>query len=110
MKKNHPENPWRKRVLEQLPLLGHRNWIAIVDSAYPWQTAAGIETIATGSSQLAVAGFVLQAVSKAIHIRPALYLDAELAELREQDIPGIDAYRKGLHQLMRNDEIKALPH
>ena len=36
---------WRSRLTQELPLLGHRNWIAVVDSAYPLQTSAGIETI-----------------------------------------------------------------
>jgi len=36
-----------------LPLMGHRNWIAIVDSAYPLQCCQGIETIVSNKDQLA---------------------------------------------------------
>ena len=32
---------WQEKLEEQLPLLGHRNWILIVDSAYPLQNASG---------------------------------------------------------------------
>ena len=44
---------WRVKVQQELPLLGHRNWIMIVDSAYPLQVSPGIETIETGMDQLA---------------------------------------------------------
>jgi hypothetical protein len=41
---------WQTKLEQELPLLGHRNWIVIADSAYPWQTAPGIETINTGAT------------------------------------------------------------
>jgi hypothetical protein len=110
MKKSSPTKAWQKHVQQQLPLLGHRNWIAIVDSAYPWQSASGIETVATASSQLEVVKFVLNAVGKATHIRPLIYIDAELARLPEQDAPGIGAYRKNLDQLLSGKEPQAIPH
>ena len=34
---------WQMKVQEELPLLGHRNWIVIVDSAYPLQTSRGLK-------------------------------------------------------------------
>ena len=36
---------WKKEFEEILPMLGHRNWILVVDKAYPMQSADGIETI-----------------------------------------------------------------
>ena len=36
---------WKETLRKELPLLGHRNWIVVADSAYPLQTAPGIETI-----------------------------------------------------------------
>src|ERR1700733_11277413 len=36
---------WKTVLVDRLPLYGHRNWIVIADSAYPAQTASGIETI-----------------------------------------------------------------
>ena len=37
-----PDAPsgWRAKVAETMPSLGHRNWILIVDSAYPLQASA----------------------------------------------------------------------
>ena len=41
-------NNWRERLTEELPVLGHRNWIVVADAAYPAQCRPGIETLATG--------------------------------------------------------------
>ena len=38
---NNNNNDWRVRLKEELPLLGHRNWIAVVDSAYPTANQRG---------------------------------------------------------------------
>src|SRR5665213_988847 len=38
------QKPWTMVLDERLPLYGHRNWIVIADSAYPLQSAPGIET------------------------------------------------------------------
>ena len=34
------------------PVMGHRNWVVVADLAYPAQSRAGIETIATGVANL----------------------------------------------------------
>src|ERR1700757_1557243 len=60
---------WRSKLQQELPLLGHRNWIAVVDSAYPLQTSAGIETIETDSEHLEVVRVVFEELGKAKHIR-----------------------------------------
>jgi hypothetical protein len=101
---------WRQQVRQQLPLLGHRNWIAVVDSAYPWQVAPGVETIATGAAQLDVVTFVLGEVAKATHVRPSLFLDAELERLPEKDAPGIESYRRKLTRLLASRAAEELPH
>src|SRR5271165_1940011 len=42
---------WQTKVADEMPLLGHRNWILVVDSAYPLQTSPGVETIETNEAQ-----------------------------------------------------------
>ena len=54
---------WLKTLIKELPRFGHRNWIVIADSAYPAQTAPGIETIVTDEHQLAVVKAVLESCS-----------------------------------------------
>src|SRR6201999_203553 len=84
---------WHTKLNQELPLLGHRNWILIVDSAYPLQTSPGVETIETNEDQLNVTRTVLDAIDKSIQVRPVVIMDAELPFLNDEDAPGVSAYR-----------------
>jgi len=101
---------WRAKVAEALPLLGHRNWILVVDSAYPLQSGTGIETIETGAGQLEVVRQVLGAIDRSIHVRSVIQMDAELPFLPEEDAPGVSAYRAEIADLLRAYPIDSLPH
>ncbi len=101
---------WRVRLNQQLKLMGHRNWIAVVDSAYPLQTSAGIETIETNDDQLEVVKIVLGEIAKAKHVRPVVFTDAELKVVPENDARGVTAYREALSNLLAKDEPQSLPH
>lgn len=105
-----PSQDWRSKLAQELPVLGHRNWILVADSAYPAQSRAGIETIATNADQLEVVKAVLGAVDNAPHVRPNVYLDAEIDYVPERDAPGIDAYRKKLDTMLRGHNVKKLAH
>jgi len=102
--------PWRERVVQELPRLGHRNWIVIADAAYPLQSRAGIETIAVRENQLAALKYVLAALNASKHVRPVIYLDAELPHVPEEDAPGIAAHRKELTSLLKQHKPHSLPH
>jgi len=101
---------WRKRVADALLLLGHRNWVVVADAAYPAQCRAGIDTVATGADQLKVLRAVLEALDAAQHVRPTIYLDAELQHVPEQHAPGIDAYRAALAKLLGDRPVTSIPH
>ncbi len=85
---------WQAKLQQELPLLGHRNWIVIVDSAYPLQTSPGIETIETGQDQITVVRDVLNVLSHAIQVRPVVFMDAELPFVPEKEAPGVTRYRQ----------------
>lgn len=93
-----------------MPLLGHRNWILVVDSAYPLQVAPGVETIDTNSGQAEVLQYVLNAVGRSIQVRPEIYMDAELPFISDQDAPGASAYRVHIAAILRGYTIQSLPH
>lgn len=101
---------WQARLKQELPLLGHRNWIAVVDSAYPLQTSAGIETIETDDDQLDVVKAVLDQVNKAKHVRPVIFTDAELKVVPESDAKGVTSYRGSLTKVLGKNEAQSLPH
>lgn len=104
------DDPALSAVLEQLPLMGHRNWIVVADSAYPWQSRAGIETLMARSDQLALVEAVLEALDAAAHVRPMVYLDAELEQVPEDDAPGVSAYRTRLDAILGDRPIEIRPH
>jgi hypothetical protein len=101
---------WKALLARRLPLLGHRNWICVVDSAYPLQIAPGIETIATGTKHEVVLKAVLDAVVRAPHVRPLVRLDAELAAVPEEEAPGVEALRKKMSPLLAEAPVSSLPH
>jgi len=107
-----PTDPpaWRETLVNALPLLGHRNWIAIVDSAYPAQCAEGVETIATGADQLEVVRAVLDALAGTEHVKPTIYVDKELAFVTDDLAPGITDYRDGLAKLLEGRDVNTELH
>jgi len=104
------EADWRPLLADEMPVLGHRNWIVIADSAYPAQSNPGVETIYTGAGQLAVVKGVLAALDKTKHVRPVVHLDAELPHVPEGHAPGVAAYRTELNQLLQGRRVTSLPH
>jgi D-ribose pyranose/furanose isomerase RbsD len=100
----------RGRISRILPKMGHRNWIVVADSAYPAQNKPGIETVVTGRGQLEMVQAVLDAVDKAPHVQPVVYLDSELDSVSEVDAPGIRAYRNQLGLLLKKRTVRSMPH
>jgi RbsD / FucU transport protein family len=101
---------WQQELRREIPLLGHRNWIMIVDSAYPLQVSPGVETIETNADQLQVTREVLAALDHSIHVTPNVYLDSELPYVTDQAAPGVGAYRQHLKETLINLPVKSLPH
>lgn len=104
------DEAWKTTLKQQMPLLGHRNWIVIADSAYPAQSRAGITTIATGAEQTEVVKTVLAELGKTKHVRPIIFTDAELPFVSEKDAPGITSYRKSLMVLLGKRPVQVTPH
>jgi len=104
-------NPsWHERLSDAMPLLGHRNWILVVDSAYPLQISPGIETIETDASQMEVLRAVMSAIDHSIQVRPEIFTDAELSFISDSDAPGASAYRAQIGELLRDYDIETQPH
>ena len=101
---------WKAKVAATMPLLGHRNWILIVDSAYPLQSSPGVETIDTKAGQIDVVQSVLNAINNSIHVRPDIYMDAELPFVPDQDAPGASAYRKQIADVLHGYAVESVLH
>jgi hypothetical protein len=101
---------WKEELTSQVLLFGHRNWIMIVDAAYPSQSKPAIRTILTGESQLDVVQAALEAVDQASHIRPVVFLDSEIDFITEKDARGIDTYRTQLMKLLEGQPVTKMLH
>ena len=104
------QSVWEQKLQKELPLLGHRNWIVVADSAYPLQTAPGIETVYADEDQIQVVVKVLQALAKTKHVKPIIYTDTELKHVPEKNAQGIEAYRENLHKALAERPVQILPH
>ena len=103
-------NDWRMKLKDELPLLGHRNWILIVDAAYPLQTAIGIETVDTGAPMAVVRQEVLRDLERQEHVRPSIFMDSELRYLKVEDVPGIQQYRQQVEAALGGQVVTEVPH
>ncbi|MFR9504086.1 MAG: hypothetical protein SNH73_06530 [Rikenellaceae bacterium] len=72
---------WKAEFEQVLPLLGHRNWILVVDKAYPLQSAAGMTYINSAEPIEDVLSYVMESIDSATHIKPVVYTDKELSAL-----------------------------
>ena len=88
---------WQDKLNSILPLLGHRNWILIVDKAFPLQSAPGMTFINTNEDLPAVLANVLKNIAVANHIKPIIYTDKELEYLTS---PEADELRRNLYDVI----------
>jgi L-fucose mutarotase/ribose pyranase (RbsD/FucU family) len=109
-KKAAPQSAWEKKLLAELPALGHRNWIVVADSAYPAQISPGIEVVVSGEDHFVVLNKVLKALDASRHVRPKIYLDKELSFLGDELAPGIVACRGRLDDMLKGREVKPQFH
>jgi len=101
---------WEQKLAQELPALGHRNWIVVADSAFPLQISPGIEVVVSGEDHFAVLEKVFKAVDASRHIRPRIYLDKELTYVTEDLAPGIEACRQKLDGMLKGREVVPVLH
>ena len=101
---------WKKQFQEVLPMLGHRNWILVVDKAYPLQSAEGINTIYTAEELLPVLKHVLKSIQRERHTKPVIYTDKELLFMRDDLSKGLDSFKSNLSQLLSKQDMQCIPH
>ena len=109
-KSNPPNSDW-KAVLEQdLHLLGHRNWILVVDKAFPEQSSPGMKYLYVDEELLPTLAYVLEQVEASSHVLPIIYRDKELSYITEGQVPGIDAFRTESKNLLEGRNVNTLLH
>lgn len=101
---------WKEQLNAELPLLGHRNWILVVDKAFPAQTAPGIKIINTGESLQDALQYTLQKIDRSLHVKPIIYTDKELGFITPGMVPYIENYKKQLANNLKGIEPQTLLH
>jgi hypothetical protein len=101
---------WKEALNNQLQLYGHRNWVLVVDAAYPYQSNPAIKTVVTGTKHMDVVKEALNKVKTAPHVFPEIYLDTELDFVPDKEAPGIGNYRKQLQLLVKGEKVEKVLH
>ena len=101
---------WRSEFEKIFPLLGHRNWIAVVDKAFPLQSSAGVTTVYSGESIPEVLSYVLGAVRGADYAKPVIYTDAELHYLDDTLAKGVEDLRHTYAWSFVNLDVQSIMH
>ena len=101
---------WKNEFQRMLPLLGHRNWILVVDKAYPWQSGNGITTLYTGLPLMKTLEEVVGALKTSTHAAPIFYTDKEMSFMTEDMAKGVDAYREQLKKTLEGMNTQAILH
>ena len=101
---------WKTFLKEELPLLGHRNWIVVTDMAYPLQTNPGIKTIFAAEPYEEVVETVNSMIEEAPHVFAHIYQDQEQQALSEELVPGWDEYKARMSQALDLSNVRWMPH
>jgi len=103
-------NNWKQIIDEKLPLLGHRNWILVVDKAFPLQNAAGMEYVYANGELLPTLQYVLDKVNASTHIKPVIYRDKELSYITEDQVKGVKDFITASEKIFNGQPVQTLPH
>ena len=101
---------WKTTLKEQMPLLGHRNWIVVTDMAYPLQTNPGITTLYADEPYQEVVAYVDSMIKDAPHVFAHIYQDQEQQALSEELAPGWDDYKEKLSEVLDLSNVQLVPH
>ena len=103
-------NNWKQIIDEKLPLLGHRNWILVVDKAFPQQNAPGMEYIYTNEELLPTLQYVMDKVNASSHIKPVIYRDKELTYITENQVKGVKKFITASEKIFNGQPVQTLLH
>ena len=101
---------WQTEFHQKLPLLGHRNWVLVVDKAFPLQNAQGMTVINTGEQLPVVLQEVMSSISTSTHVKPIVFTDLELDYITEDLSPGVDSLKKNIHSSLKGYKINKILH
>lgn len=101
---------WQETVRKKLDLMGHRNWILVVDKAFPEQSSPGMTYLYVDQALVPTLKEVLDLAAACSHVSPVVYRDLELKYLSDNEVPGIETFREESDRLFAGQPIQYLLH
>ena len=101
---------WKTEFKENLPMLGHRNWVLVLDKAFPEQNSSGIEYIYVEAGLNQTLQYVLNELEASDHVSPVIYRDLELEYLTEEQVKGIDKFKQESEDVLSGKKVQRLLH
>ncbi|MEN8228692.1 MAG: hypothetical protein ABFS38_11110 [Bacteroidota bacterium] len=101
---------WQQVLEHDLHLLGHRNWILVVDKAFPEQSSPGMKYLYVEEGLLPTLEYVLEKVEASTHVAPIIYQDKELSYITEEQVEGIGTFRSGVDKVLADRTVNTLLH
>lgn len=101
---------WTAKLDQKLQLLGHRNWVLVVDKAFPEQTSPGVEYMYVDEKLLPVLKQVLGRINSSSHVKPIIYRDKELEYITEEQAKGTKQFLEESKKIFGNQAVQAIPH
>ena len=105
-----PAKNWEQQFGEKLLMLGHRNWILVVDKAFPEQSSPGMEYIYANEKLLPVLKQVLNKIHQSTHVKPIIYQDKELNYITEDQAKGVKQLVQGSKLIFDLQPVKTMLH
>jgi sugar lactone lactonase YvrE len=105
-----PDGSWKDKAMRKLDLMGHRNWILVVDKAFPEQSSPGMTYLYVAQDLPAVLKEVLGMLESSTHVTPVIYRDRELEFLTEEMVPGIGVFKSETDRLLAGYATHSLLH
>jgi len=104
------EKPWMGTVRHELGYLGARNWVVIAEAAFPIQSRRGLRVIQLDADIPDVLDGVEDIIAEKHHVKPRVYVAAELEDVPYDYAPGVNAYKKKFQEALHGRETVSLDH
>ncbi|NWK56356.1 hypothetical protein HW115_12100 [Verrucomicrobiaceae bacterium N1E253] len=101
-------NPWIPTLRQELGYLGARNWVVIAEAAFPVQSRRGLRVIQLDADIPEVLEGVEDVIEEKHHVKPRVFVTAELENVPYDYAPGVNAYRKNLEAALHGRETVQL--
>lgn len=101
---------WKDFFTKQLGSMGHRNWVLVVDAAYPLHSKPGVETIVTGESPFDVLDFVLSEIDNVSHVEAKAFLDKEIDFVSDDVLKEVCKYKETLDRKLESYNVTKKLH